>query len=103
MYGTTIENLEKVKKSCPTNVFKLGDTLDIEDVNKCMFCNECVNMSNSLKINGLVNVEMDTTTFNFVIESNGSLKAIDILKSAIKELSNKLNKLKTSINNIEYK
>ena len=101
MYGTTIENLEKVKNSCPTNVFKIDNTLDIEDANKCMFCNECINMSNSLKINGLVNVEMDTTTFNFVIESNGSLKAIDILKSAIKELSNKLNKLKTSINNID--
>ena len=65
---------------------------------KCMFCKECVKVSDSFKSNpeddGLVTVAMDSNRYTFSVESNGAMKPEDIVIRAIDIMQAKLSTLK---------
>ena len=88
-------------KSCPTKVYGADENYEqvtIADKMKCMFCKECVKVSDSFKSNpeddGLVTVAMDSNRFTFSVESNGAMKPEDIVIRAIEIMSQKLSTLK---------
>jgi DNA-directed RNA polymerase II subunit RPB3 len=90
--------------SCPTRVFRLDDTtlkVDIEDADKCMFCNECVKCAKNLNVPNLVSVKPRMDRFLFRYESNGSLSAGDIFIAAIRTLSQKVSFIQNAILKLE--
>lgn len=86
-------------KHCPKNVFSYFDgIIDIEDVNNCDYCEECVEKSKEIEISVKEKRgKDDTRNFIFTIESTGSLKPEEIFKSAIEVLEEKLSRIKKKI------
>jgi DNA-directed RNA polymerase subunit D len=87
-FKSKITNPEQVVASCPVNVFELKkDEIAIIKDNhlKCHLCQACVDASK-----GAVQVTPSETEFIFNIESWGQLAPRDILKEAVKILTNKL-------------
>jgi DNA-directed RNA polymerase II subunit RPB3 len=85
------ENQEKIVKSCPTKVFsyKKGE-LDIEDINNCMFCQQCVKQSQALNVPNLITIDHNPNVFYFTVESIGSLSPELIVLMAIRVLKTKI-------------
>ena len=85
------ENQEKIIKSCPTKVFsyKNGE-MDIENINDCMFCKQCVKTSESLGARDLITIDNNPNVFYFTVESIGSLSPEKIILMAIRVLKTKI-------------
>lgn len=88
-------------RSCPTKVYGADENFEqitIADKMKCMFCDECVKISDGFKDNpeddGLVTVMMDENRFTFTIESNGAMRPEDIVICAMDILRDKLSTIK---------
>jgi len=103
---TREEKIEFIR-SCPTKVYGYNprtNGVDIEDANKCMFCDECVKKSgeilsnyNDLKNETLVKVSTKKNQFVFVVETNGSLRPDEVVMVALKTLKNKLGVIKSEL------
>lgn len=90
--------------SCPTKVYEINEkTNNIEVANEqnCMFCDECVRKLEGFKIEDTEQAVKITTRkdrFFFTVESNGSLKPEDILRSGLNVLNNKLKEIQNNLN-----
>lgn len=71
----------------------------IDDEMKCMYCMECVNKADKMKVNELVSVNNKPNNFIFTVETNGSLPPESIVLTALEVLNNKLINLQTEISN----
>jgi DNA-directed RNA polymerase II subunit RPB3 len=88
--------------SCPTKVYKYDETrktVDIENPLNCTYCEECLL---KLETFGLdphkhVRIQPKKNRFLFKIESIGSLRAIQIVDNAFKELKNKLSEVLSKV------
>jgi len=105
-----INSLSKKNKkdwvdSCPTEVFvydELRGDVKVANPHKCMFCNECIFAGRNLvsmdsSNDDLVRIKMDKQRYHFTIETTGSLSPDQVLTSAIRVLSNKLEAIRTSL------
>jgi DNA-directed RNA polymerase II subunit RPB3 len=81
---------------CPTKVFTYDPSrgVEIEDIHKCMYCNECVKKAAVMQIPDLVSVKPKLDTFLFSLESTGALAPADIVLSALRIIKEKINKIR---------
>eukprot|EP01130_Rhizamoeba_saxonica_P001315 TRINITY_DN11190_c0_g1_i1.p1 TRINITY_DN11190_c0_g1~~TRINITY_DN11190_c0_g1_i1.p1 ORF type:complete len:314 (-),score=53.07 TRINITY_DN11190_c0_g1_i1:63-962(-) len=86
--------------SCPTRVYAFNEgtsQVEIEDMQKCIFCNECTINARTVGIPDLVKISPKEDTFIFQLESTGAMPPDQILRLAIGVLKNKLNTVLTEI------
>jgi len=94
----------QVIQSCPTGVYPQGydgGQLDIEDLTKCMFCNECVKAAQSFGQPDLISVQGNTERFVFSLEAVGQLQPHEIVLAAVREMRKKLTLLQESAKNLK--
>lgn len=80
------EQAKSFVASCPTSVYRYRDDtneIDIEDAQRCMFCNECVKVAATLPVEDLVTLHQDTDCAYFTVEGTGALPVADILQQAL--------------------
>ena len=95
----TRQQKEEVVKCCPTNVFGINrntDELQIENNNRCMFCEECLKKAETYKPEWerLVKLGMRQDKFIFNVETTGALRPEEIVKSALNVLKKKLDEVR---------
>ena len=92
-------------ESCPTNVFDFepsmsGGTVVIARPAECIFCRECTYLMEDfrkLPEDPLgVEVQHSANKFTFTVETNGSLRAQDVVMLALRELKEKLDRLQVA-------
>lgn len=96
-----INSLDKDQKqefvrSCPRKVFTyngMRQSVDIEDVNKCNLCQECIKYTKDQDLEKAVIIDEVDNKFVFTIESTGSLDPDCIVLKAFKILREKLHML----------
>eukprot|EP00298_Acanthocystis_sp_HF-20_P012459 c19898_g1_i1.p1 GENE.c19898_g1_i1~~c19898_g1_i1.p1 ORF type:complete len:313 (-),score=125.83 c19898_g1_i1:38-952(-) len=79
--------------SCPTKVFgydERTDTVNIEDMSRCMFCDECVRKAEELRVPKLVHIGEYKGRYRFTLETTGSLPPAQVIRSACDVLLGKL-------------
>jgi len=95
------EDKRKFVNSCPSKVYKMNDTtgvIDIEDVTKCTYCNECVMYSKEqLEIPDLVKISSNLRRYLFTVEVTGSLRPEEVVLSALNEMKRKLKRIERPI------
>ena len=69
---------EEIAASCPVNVFRvdpenLSGGLEVENVEKCMLCEECTKKAKAQDKDGLLTVTTEEEKFKFTVESTGAL------------------------------
>jgi len=101
----TEEQKREIMNSCPAKVFRHrpeSGQLDIEDLEACIQCMECVKKVNSFKKGErIIVVGVEPNKFVFTIETSGSLAPEEIVKRAIFELRKKIEHLKLALNEQE--
>jgi len=83
-----------VVASCPKKVFRYDQTnreIEIENLNDCMFCKECVKKCGEFGVHKGIKIGMKEGEFLFTVESSGVLKPEDIVKKGLETLKRKLN------------
>lgn len=93
-----METLDEERKiefvnSCPTKVYvykEASRTVEIEDMSKCMYCQECVKKADKFNKPDLVTVVTKPGRFVFSVEGTGALPVVDIVNKAIRALKEKL-------------
>ncbi|KAJ5069917.1 DNA-directed RNA polymerase ii subunit rpb3 [Anaeramoeba ignava] len=81
----------KIVDSCPARVFKMNqDRIEIENEDRCFFCEECTKKANELDAGINIAIESEPNTFVFSVESTGALKPTEIVLSALRILKEKL-------------
>lgn len=101
----TEEQKRKWIDSCPSHVFNYNEktnTIDIENIINCTFCNECKYKADELNLKDLVIIKQKRSSSNgydfiFSIESTGSLPPSDIVRTAFEILINKLDKINNEL------
>lgn len=91
--GLTVDQRKEMVARCPRKVYKFNEikqSVDIEDVNKCNLCTECVRFTDGLKINKAVTLDEDDNKFYFTVESTGALPPVDIVRKAFAILKKKI-------------
>jgi len=94
----------QIIQSCPTQVFPReydGGQLEIEDLYKCMFCNECTKTAQSVGHPDLLTVSSHSDRFLFSLESVGQLQPHEIVLAAVRELRAKMTNLQESLKNLK--
>ena len=93
--------------SCPRGVFDFDETAETVVVSRapdCIFCKECLYLLEDYRRKPedplAVSVQHCYERFTFTVETTGSLKAKDIVRSAFAELTAKINRLKTSVHKL---
>eukprot|EP00514_Thraustochytrium_sp_LLF1b_P009991 CAMPEP_0184550462 /NCGR_PEP_ID=MMETSP0199_2-20130426/20202_1 /TAXON_ID=1112570 /ORGANISM="Thraustochytrium sp., Strain LLF1b" /LENGTH=341 /DNA_ID=CAMNT_0026945339 /DNA_START=224 /DNA_END=1245 /DNA_ORIENTATION=+ len=95
--------------SCPVDVYKLEErsgkiSVDEQKRRKCMFCDECVKLSDgwrtSVEDDPFVTVSTEPNKYIFSVETTGALKPEEVVFSALKVLQNKLQLLGRKVNDI---
>jgi DNA-directed RNA polymerase II subunit RPB3 len=79
--------------SCPRQVFSYLEaqrTVNIDNPEACIFCDECVRRAEDLKRPNLVSIKMKEGRFLFSVETNGSLTPDQVLMHAIRILHRKI-------------
>eukprot|EP01117_Protostelium_nocturnum_P016649 TRINITY_DN6643_c0_g1_i3.p1 TRINITY_DN6643_c0_g1~~TRINITY_DN6643_c0_g1_i3.p1 ORF type:complete len:299 (-),score=73.35 TRINITY_DN6643_c0_g1_i3:30-926(-) len=91
---------EAFVNSCPTRVYRFdrdSHRVEIEDADKCVFCNECKYKAQDLGKPDLVSIKYKKERYIFTVESSGSLRPEDIVLSALSVLKQKLNYVQTNL------
>mmetsp|Transcript_73351 Transcript_73351/g.159063 ORF Transcript_73351/g.159063 Transcript_73351/m.159063 type:complete len:350 (+) Transcript_73351:68-1117(+) len=91
---TLDEKIEFIQ-SCPRKVFDLdsSDKVQVEQLNECIFCDECVTKARELGKKEMVVVKTDNDTFHFTVEgvtADGPRSVIDVVRAAFRILDYKL-------------
>ena len=89
----SVEQKKELVKSCPTKVFSYDEykkTVDVENPLNCIFCEECLRKAESYGHEKSIRIAPKKNRFLFKVESNGSLKADEIVSLAFKEMKEKL-------------
>jgi DNA-directed RNA polymerase II subunit RPB3 len=97
--GIDDEKRKEFADICPTKVFSYDQkgSVDIEDIHRCMYCNECVKKAAAMNIPDLVSVKPKLDTFLFSLESTGALAPADIVLSALRIIKEKINKIRDRV------
>jgi DNA-directed RNA polymerase II subunit RPB3 len=82
-------------QSCPRKVFNLDndDNVQIENLMKCHYCDECKAKAREMGKRGMVEVKMEQNTFHFTVEAvtpHGPRKPVDCVRAALRILDYKL-------------
>lgn len=82
---------------CPQEVFNYDDirqTVFIQDAQSCIFCKECIFTTEEYKKrpedNLAVSVKHSSDKFFFTVETTGALKAEEVVRTAIVQLTKKV-------------
>eukprot|EP01120_Amphizonella_sp_Union-15-10_P015352 TRINITY_DN788_c0_g6_i1.p1 TRINITY_DN788_c0_g6~~TRINITY_DN788_c0_g6_i1.p1 ORF type:complete len:318 (-),score=39.21 TRINITY_DN788_c0_g6_i1:103-1002(-) len=101
----SIEDLTDTQKkefvcSCPTNVYRFDEVrrqVEVEDNNRCMYCQECIKRAHSFNKYDLVSIHQRDDRFTFAVETTGALlphevfiRAIDIIRAKLDMVANAL-------------
>ena len=100
MQGLREEQKRAVVASCPKRVFgynNVSKTVEIEDLDACMQCMECVKVSSAFDQGKIISVDESENKFLFEVESTGAHPPEDIVSRAITIVFNKLDEIKSSI------
>ena len=90
----------EIQESCPVKVYKYDedqDKLDIEDVNACMFCQECTKLAKKLERPDLIKISYKPDVFKFSVETTGALPPEDIVTKGLEVLQRKLQDRKSVV------
>lgn len=96
---------QKLVDCCPTQVFGIGKTGDIEIENplQCIFCNTCVataadlSTANVHSTDDLIRVHEKSSPFHFYVEGTGAMRPAQIVELAIEFLCDKLTNIQKLI------
>eukprot|EP00475_Leptophrys_vorax_P026993 TRINITY_DN3842_c0_g1_i1.p1 TRINITY_DN3842_c0_g1~~TRINITY_DN3842_c0_g1_i1.p1 ORF type:complete len:348 (-),score=84.15 TRINITY_DN3842_c0_g1_i1:41-943(-) len=80
--------------SCPRQVYQYLEqhrTVNIDNPEACIFCDECVRKAEELKRPNMVTIKMKEGRFIFTVETTGALTPEQIVLSSIRILQAKLN------------
>lgn len=92
-----IKNAEEVAKICPVKILEWKDKkIRVKDVEKCVLCNACVEVSN-----GAVEVKGSDEDFIVTVEPWGQLKAKAMLNEAVKIFDKKLTLLEREVKKVK--
>jgi DNA-directed RNA polymerase II subunit RPB3 len=90
--------------SCPKGVFEYDETSQTVFISRaadCIFCRECIYTLEEIRKRPedplAVSVKHSQDKFIFTVETTGSLKAKEVVRMALQELSAKINRLKAGI------
>jgi DNA-directed RNA polymerase II subunit RPB3 len=89
----SVEQKKDLVKCCPTKVFSYDEhkrTVEVENPLSCIFCEECLRKAESFNQEKSIRIAPKKNRFLFKVESNGSLKADQIVLLALKEMKDKL-------------
>jgi len=93
---------EEWVNSCPTKVYKFNEDtrrVEIEDANRCMYCQECKKKSEEMGKPDLVIVKpLEPERFIFTVETNGALQPEQVVLYALEVLKSKLQNLQQHLN-----
>jgi DNA-directed RNA polymerase subunit D len=90
-----IDDAEKIKRVCPTNVFAVkGGKLSVENKDNCILCDACVDESKE----NITIIPKDE--YFFKVESWGQLSPKDIGIQAVKEFNNLLEELTETLKSV---
>lgn len=104
MNDLNIDQKKEFVASCPAKVYNYNEKsqkIELANESKCIFCDECVRKVDSFKIGdgeNLVKITTNKEKFIFNIETNGSLKPEEVVKSALNVLSKKLKDIQNDLN-----
>lgn len=101
MEELTLRQKEAFVNSCPTKVYKLdveSQRVEIEDMKRCVYCNECKFKANDFGKPDLVSVQYKPERYVFTVESSGALRPEEIVSSALSVLKLKLGVVQTNLN-----
>lgn len=94
MNELTLEQKVEFVDACPRKVFVVDDqTVKIDKLQDCIFCDECVAKAKEWGKKDAVIIQHDTDTFHFIVESvtpDGPRSVIDVVRAAIRVLDYKL-------------
>jgi len=86
---------------CPTNVFELDEitqTVKVRDAAACIFCKECFYTLEDFKQHPEdkvgVDIQHSQNKFTFTVETTGCLSPVEVVKEALKQLTDKITRLK---------
>jgi NADH dehydrogenase/NADH:ubiquinone oxidoreductase subunit G len=83
--------MKEMVKRCPRKVYRYDSNvkmIDIEDVNRCNLCNECVKYAQELKLDSkAIRIDEDDTKFIYTVESTGALPPEEVVKKAFRILT----------------
>lgn len=97
-----MEYKQRFVDSCPRNVFSIDlDTqrVLVKDAHSCMFCGDCEQFNTSYA-DKVVTISQVPRKFEFVVESTGSVRPLEILKEAIRVLEMKMTEISSCMNEI---
>ena len=78
-------NLNKATEACPVNILEVSKgKLKVKDVEKCILCKACENVSDAIKVEG------SEDSFIFHVEPWGQLSVKEMLTEAVKLMDGKL-------------
>ncbi|EGR31641.1 hypothetical protein IMG5_105540 [Ichthyophthirius multifiliis] len=97
----TREQKKQIVDCCPVKVYEINqenDQLEIANLQKCMFCDECVfKCEEEIKKPKLIKIDHNKNKFIFQVETTGVLKPVDVLNRAFRALKEKLVFMKNQI------
>jgi len=91
---------------CPSKVYKYEEKtkeVEIEDANKCTYCNECFRKAEDLNQDPMemITISIQPDHFTMHIETTGSLKPEQVVKSSFDVLRRKLKILKDHLKQLK--
>ena len=91
---------------CPSKVYKYEEKtkeIEIEDANKCTYCNECFRKAEELNQDPmeLIDISIEPDHFTMHVETTGSLKPEQVVKLAFDVLRRKLKVLKDHLKQLK--
>mmetsp|Transcript_19817 Transcript_19817/g.60060 ORF Transcript_19817/g.60060 Transcript_19817/m.60060 type:complete len:346 (-) Transcript_19817:102-1139(-) len=103
------DQIDDIIESCPTEVFgKDGNgALEIVDSMKCMYCEECLQTARTFRARkddpAAVVVRPNHNRFYFFVETDGSLRAEDVVRGAFMVIDEKLRNMASVVSVIQQK
>mmetsp|Transcript_2531 Transcript_2531/g.3665 ORF Transcript_2531/g.3665 Transcript_2531/m.3665 type:complete len:298 (-) Transcript_2531:47-940(-) len=102
---------EQFVNICPRKVFKYNhadDIIEIEDAERCVYCDECVYKAEAMDVKDLVVIRRSRgrhggQNFRFRVESTGALTPRQIILSATRILIKKLDRVSEGIKTAQSK
>jgi len=89
--------------SCPTQVYKYDSEthrVDIEEVTRCTYCNECKKKAADFNKPDLVQIHQKPEKFIFTVETVGMLRPEEVVLKALSVLKFKLLNLQANVNGL---
>lgn len=91
----TLDDKIDLIQCCPRKVFStdIEDKIQVTDLQKCIFCDECVMFSAAKGKKNMVTIHMDPNMFHFIVEAvtaEGPRSVIDVVRASMRILDYKM-------------